>query len=179
MVNSTSYGFVFNLTSFFFFPFFSSSPLLSPYFNFRLKMAQESVSKLTSEKKVETKKINPTASLVRCILNLTSRFFITPEMHPGVYLNVWIWRIKLREIAGSIEEVRNKTQLHAFIQQTQQRSFPDKPNWATCLLTPFHTPPHAMVSLTSKHLSPKIFKHFTFISSFSLLKKRVGFIFFW
>ncbi|XP_045383659.1 formin-1 isoform X3 [Lemur catta] len=29
----------------------------------RLKMAQESVSKLTSEKKVETKKINPTASL--------------------------------------------------------------------------------------------------------------------
>uniref|UniRef100_A0A8C0RNU3 FH2 domain-containing protein n=1 Tax=Canis lupus familiaris TaxID=9615 RepID=A0A8C0RNU3_CANLF len=31
----------------------------------RLKMAQESVSKLTSEKKVETKKINPTASLVR------------------------------------------------------------------------------------------------------------------
>ncbi|KAL4690803.1 hypothetical protein H8959_013764, partial [Pygathrix nigripes] len=30
----------------------------------RLKMAQESVSKLTSEKKVETKKINPTASLL-------------------------------------------------------------------------------------------------------------------
>ncbi|XP_008056546.1 formin-1 isoform X1 [Carlito syrichta] len=29
----------------------------------RLKMAQESISKLTSEKKVETKKINPTASL--------------------------------------------------------------------------------------------------------------------
>ncbi|XP_073921698.1 formin-1 isoform X9 [Castor canadensis] len=29
----------------------------------RLKMAQASVSKLTSEKKVETKKINPTASL--------------------------------------------------------------------------------------------------------------------
>ncbi|OWK09211.1 hypothetical protein Celaphus_00006411 [Cervus elaphus hippelaphus] len=29
----------------------------------RLKMAQESVSKLTAEKKVETKKINPTASL--------------------------------------------------------------------------------------------------------------------
>ncbi|XP_021097375.1 formin-1 isoform X2 [Heterocephalus glaber] len=29
----------------------------------RLKMAQASVSKLTSEKKVETKKVNPTASL--------------------------------------------------------------------------------------------------------------------
>jgi len=30
-------------------------------------VAQQSVSKLTAEKKVETKKINPTASLVRCV----------------------------------------------------------------------------------------------------------------
>ncbi|XP_058018121.1 formin-1 isoform X3 [Ahaetulla prasina] len=34
----------------------------------RLRMAQQSVSKLTSEKKVETRKINPTASLVCSIL---------------------------------------------------------------------------------------------------------------
>uniref|UniRef100_A0A803TSB6 Formin 1 n=1 Tax=Anolis carolinensis TaxID=28377 RepID=A0A803TSB6_ANOCA len=37
----------------------------------RLKTAQESVSKLTAEKKVETKRINPTASLVCCVLTVT------------------------------------------------------------------------------------------------------------
>lgn len=35
-----------------------------PFLCFRIKVAQQSVSKLTAEKKVETKKINPTASLV-------------------------------------------------------------------------------------------------------------------
>lgn len=35
-------------------------------FYFRLRVAQQSVSKLTAEKKVETKKINPAASLVWC-----------------------------------------------------------------------------------------------------------------
>ncbi|KAL6089245.1 hypothetical protein STEG23_036601 [Scotinomys teguina] len=40
----------------------------------RLKMAQASVSKLTSEKKVETKKINPTASLSEKVVLLSSVF---------------------------------------------------------------------------------------------------------
>ncbi|PIO06694.1 hypothetical protein AB205_0101010, partial [Aquarana catesbeiana] len=34
-----------------------------PSYLFRLRLAQESVNKLTAEKKVETKKINPAASL--------------------------------------------------------------------------------------------------------------------
>lgn len=37
---------------------------MTPFLCFRIKVAQQSVSKLTAEKKVETKKINPTASLV-------------------------------------------------------------------------------------------------------------------
>lgn len=62
-------------------------------------MAQESVSKLTSEKKVETKKINPTASLVRCIFNITSRFFIVTEVRPGVCLNL---KDKTQRMTGGI-----------------------------------------------------------------------------
>lgn len=52
-------------------------------------MAQESVSKLTAEKKVETKKINPTASLVRCVFpSQPQDFFIITEMHLRVGLNL-------------------------------------------------------------------------------------------
>ena len=64
-------------------PFFSLSPLSFPYFYFRLKMAQESVSKLTSEKKVETKKINPTASLVRYIFQRNLTIVMKIEVRPG------------------------------------------------------------------------------------------------
>jgi hypothetical protein len=52
-------------------------------------MAQASVSKLTSEKKVETKKINPTASLVsHNFFTVTSIFFIIAGVHSQESVNL-------------------------------------------------------------------------------------------
>lgn len=90
-------------------------------------MAQASVSKLTSEKKVETKKINPTASLVSHVSHhdlyvfhyiwVHSQGYEFKEMgccYPSFHLNTMWFKRKLG--------VKGKACFHMFPLQTQQRS---------------------------------------------------------